>query len=184
MSSKLNIANPSQNENRMNVVNESWTKFKGTVQGFDSARQLAAGVALGMMIGLIPKDSLLPYAIALIALLSHANLLCVGVSAFVFTKLSPSLDIASHPLGSWLLNLNALESSLNWIHQWPIVPWLRLDNTVVTGSFLMGILLTIPVYAISHLLFKRFGSTVFSYLIRTRVARWFVGQPSHHLQKS
>lgn len=168
----------------MNFLNETWLKFKGTVRGFDTPRQLAMGVAFGMMIGLIPKDSLLPYAIGLIALLSHSNLLCVGISGFVFTKLSPSLDIASHPLGTWVLNLELLEPGLSWLYSWPVLPWMRLENTVVTGSFALGLLLSIPVFVISNLFFHRFGSTVFNYLAQTRVVCWLVGHSPHHLQKS
>lgn len=168
----------------MNFFNVTWLKFKGTVRGFDSPRQLALGIALGMLIGLIPKDSLLPYAIGLIAILSHSNLLCLGISAFVFTKLGPLLDGLSHPLGAWALNLSAIEPSLNWLYQWPLLPWMRLENTVVTGSFIVGLLSFIPVYLVSELFFRRLGSKTYNLLIQTRAVRWLVGQPAHHLQES
>ena len=142
------------------------------------------GIALGMMIGLIPKDSLIPYAIGLIALFTPANLLCVAISAVVFSWVGVLLDPVTHQFGTWILTLELLESTWSTLFQLPIVPWTRFENTVVMGSFCAGLILAIPVYALSKSCFEKFGSTVFKLFIQTRIARWIIGEPATHLQKS
>ena len=62
-----------------------WQRFLGTVSGMDSSEQLAAGVVLGMMIGMLPMDCLLPYLFLLVLLLSRANLLTAIGAAVAFS---------------------------------------------------------------------------------------------------
>ncbi len=162
----------------MNSLKAIWTSFKGTVKGFDTSRQLAVGVACGLVIGLIPKDSLLPYAIALIAILSRGNLLSMGVSGLVFSGLSPALDSVSHRLGIWLLTLDPLQSTWSALYQLPVVPWTRLENSVVTGSLLLGLISCVPIYLISFQFFERFGTPLAQRLLRNRVAIWLIGRPA------
>jgi uncharacterized protein (TIGR03546 family) len=168
----------------MNALNTIWSSFKGTIRGFDTSRQLALGVALGLLIGLLPKDSLLPYLIGLIAILSRANLLSLGVSGLCFSFLSPVLDPASHQLGHWLLTFSPLQSTWGWLYQLPVVPWTRFDNTVVTGSLLMGLMLCLPAYLLSFQFFERFGATLAKILMNSRLVTWLIGSPEPNPQKS
>jgi uncharacterized protein (TIGR03546 family) len=168
----------------MNFLKEIWNSFKRTVKGFDTPRQLALGVTFGMLIGLVPKDSLFPYALGIIAMLSTGNLLCVAVSAVAFSWLSPMLDPVSHQMGAWVLTFDPFESTWAALYQMPFVPWTRFDNTVVTGSLLLGLMLTVPVYSISFRCFEKFGSPIFKAVSSSRAARWLIGNPAPNPQKS
>ena len=168
----------------MNALKSIWNSFKGTVKGFDTSRQLALGVAIGLMIGLIPKDSLLPYAIALVGILSRANLLSLGLSAVVFSWASPLIDPVLHRLGHWALTYDSLQSTWTWLYQIPVIPWTRFDNTVVMGALLAGLALCIPVHFISRMLFEKFGSLIAKALLNTRLATWLIGDPAPNPQKS
>lgn len=168
----------------MKFLKTAWNSFRSTVRGFDSPRQLALGITLGMMVGLIPKDSLLPYAIGVIALLTTANILCIAFAAIGFGCLSPTLDPVSHQLGIWILTFEPMESTWSTLFQLPFVPWTRFENTVVMGSLCLGILLAIPIYLISFYCFAKFGSAIYFYFSKTRVARWLVGSTATHFQKS
>lgn len=168
----------------MNFLKTSWTTFLGTVKGFDSPHQLALGAAFGMCAGIIPKDSLFPYAIGMIALLTTANIVCIAMSALVVSWISPLLDPISHKIGTYVLTLDSLEPTWTALFQLPVMPWTRFENTVVTGSLCLGILLAVPVYSLSYYCFAKFGSAIFSYLSNTRVARWLVNNQSTHLQES
>jgi uncharacterized protein (TIGR03546 family) len=83
-----------------------------------------------------------------------------------------------------VLTFDPLETTWSAFYQLPIVPWTRLENTVVMGSLCLGLLLAIPIYSISFYCFAKFGSTIYSYLAKTRVVRWLVGNHATHLQKS
>ncbi|MFK7768996.1 MAG: TIGR03546 family protein [Mariniblastus sp.] len=169
----------------MTFISEIWQAFRSTVKGFDSSHQLAIGIVFGMAIGLIPKDSLLPYAIALIALLTNANLLCILFSAFLFSQISPVLDPISHLLGTWILTTEPLKSFWISLYEFPVLPWTRIENTVVMGTFVLGLLLALPAHTFCFHFFEKFGSRISELVLNNRVSRWIVGSPqTPHLQKS
>ncbi len=138
---------------------------------------------MGMMIGLLPKDSLFPYAILLMLLLSRANLLTAACSALFFGWISPLLDPISHTIGVRFLTFDPLESFFARLIQLPGVPWTRFDNSVVTGSLLLGLLIAIPVYVVSRKLFDTYGAAAFSLVRESRSARWLVGSTNPDLNK-
>ena len=94
----------------MHRLKSIWKVFQSSIRGVDSPHQLALGVALGMMIGLIPNESLLVYVIAAVAILTPANLLCLILSAVVFHFVGLAGDEIWHPIGYWLLSESSLES--------------------------------------------------------------------------
>ena len=93
----------------VNRITNVWLDFRGTISGFNSSRQLAAGVTLGMIVGLLPKDSLLTYVLALIVILSPANLLTAACSAVFFHLIAPVFFPLTHGIGIQLLTFDPLE---------------------------------------------------------------------------
>lgn len=170
----------------MKFLNDIWDAFASSVKGFDSPRQLALGLTLGLIIGLVPKDSLIPYVVLIFALLTNANLLLLIVAGLTSSLISPLLDPISHGLGMWVLTFDPLESFWVWCCQLPVVPWTRLENTVVMGSLTLGLLVAIPIYIIGFQFFQRFGEPFFNLIFQNRLARWFIGSPAHapNLQES
>jgi uncharacterized protein (TIGR03546 family) len=169
----------------MIFLNKAWISLKGTVKGFDSPRQLAMGVAFGMMIGLIPKDSLLPYMLTLIALLTPSNLACLGITGFAFHALGPKLDPVLQQIGNWFLSLDVLTPYWQQIFDYSISSWMRIENTVVMGAFLLGLAAFGPFFLISKFAFAKFGAKAHQFLAQTRLARWLVGSnQTPNLQKS
>lgn len=151
----------------MNAIQQSWTNFKGTVSGFDTPHQLALGMAFGVAVGLIPKDSLLPYAIAVIAILSTANLLCFAIAVIAAHVVSPALDHLTHLIGSWFLTFDPLEPFWVTLSELPLVPWTRFNNTVVMGTLILGILIAVPVYTMTRMVSRTAGRWIASRWQRT-----------------
>ena len=148
----------------MDAIQQSWTRFKGTVRGFDTPHQLGLGMALGVTVGLIPKDSLLPYAIGALAILSTANLLLFGIGMIAAHIVSPLLDHLTHVIGSWFLTFDPLEPVWSTLIEWPLIPWTRFNNTVVMGTLVLGVLLAVPVYTMTRMTSRAVG--------RWFAARW------------
>ncbi len=165
----------------VNRITSLWESFRNTVRGVDSPSQLAAGVAIGMIIGLLPKDSLLPYCLVVVLLLTRANLFSAGVAAMLFSFLAPILDPVSHMIGISVLTFAPLESTWTILIQLPIVPWTRFDNSVVMGSLILGLLTAYPLYRISRHFFYVYGNAVFTFWRNTGLARWLVGPPNSKL---
>ena len=156
-------------------MKDIWEIFKSSLRGFDSPSQLALGVAFGLVIGLLPKDSLLPYMIGVVAVLTNANLATLIVSGLVFSWAGLFLDPITHKTGLWVLTSDSLETFWARLYQFPIVPWTRFENTIVMGSLVVGLLFSIPIYAVSRQLFSRYGDTFFNLVFKNRFSSWLIG---------
>jgi len=141
----------------------------------DSPRQLAYGFALGMMIGLVPKGNLIALALALLLLVTRANLAAGGVAAVAFSWLGVWLDPLSHRLGLALLTKPSLQPTWAWLYDLPLMPWTGFHNTVVLGSLLVGLWLFYPSYRLSLLGFQRFQPPVAEWIARHQVTRILFG---------
>jgi len=140
----------------------------------DSARRMGLGVALGMMIGLIPKDSMFTYLIFLVLMISTGNLLCAFVSGFAFNWIGLTLDSFTHKLGGLILTNPQLESAWTWLYGLPLMPWTRFNNTVVMGSLVVALALFVPTFVASHWFFRGWGGAIQKRLQRNGLYRWLV----------
>lgn len=167
----------------MQFLTETWISFKATVRGFDTPHQLALGIALGIWIGLIPKDSALPYVLAALAILTPANLICLALGIAGGSLLSPQLDSVTHEMGLATLTYAPCEPMWAWIYSLPAGPWTRINNTVVMGTTELGLLMMGPVYLVSRKLIQWLATPLYRLLVNSSVARRFV--PSvNQLQES
>jgi uncharacterized protein (TIGR03546 family) len=129
--------------------------LRSAIKGQDTARQLAFGCALGMMLGLLPKGNLLALAISLIILCSRVNLSTAALCALGFSVLGVNLDALTHFLGQAVLTYEPIVPLWRALYVLPLVPWTSFNNTVVMGSLVLGILLFYPVYRLSLVICQR-----------------------------
>lgn len=140
------------------------------VAAADTPRQLALGLAIGMMIGLVPKGNLTAIALSMILLGTRVNLATGMLGALLFSWLSGWTDPLAHRIGNGLLNCEPLQPMLASLHNLPLVPWTAFDNTVVFGSLTLGIWLFWPVYHFGQLGFARAQPWIAEHLKRYYVA--------------
>ena len=159
----------------VNRITSLWESFYHTIRGIDSPGQLATGISIGMVIGLLPKDSLLPYCIIVLLLVTRANLLCAACAALVFSWLSPFLDPVSHTVGVSVLTFAPLEPVWALLIQMPVMPWTRFDNSIVMGSLVIGLLAAYPLYRISRHFIEVYGNAIYERWRGTRLAVWLIG---------
>ena len=120
----------------------------------NTPRQLAWGVALGMLIGLVPKDNLIAVALAALLFSLRVNLRAAMIAAFVCTWIGMLMDPFFNHIGYVILTFKPLESSLTNVYRWPYMPWTAFNNTVVMGSFVVGVLQLYPTYRFSRRYFE------------------------------
>ena len=169
----------------MTEANQSFlTIFRARIRGVDSPHRLALGIAFGLMIGLIPKDSLLPYAFVVLFLLTAANLLCGIVAGVAISFAETYLDPLTHAIGMWALNLEPLQSTWQWLYTLPVVGWTRFENSVVMGSLLVGLMLFLPVYWLSLKFFKSHHETLQRHLVNNPLANWLLDRSPQQRQES
>ena len=146
------------------------------IRGSDSPQQIAFGVALGLVIGLIPKDSLFAYLFCLFVFATSVNLLAASLSTLFFSWLGSFLDPISHQIGLFVLSLESLESTWIWLYQQPIIPWTRFNNTVVLGSLVVGLILLFPVYLSAKIIYLKCAPGVSRWFIRFWIYRQLLGR--------
>jgi uncharacterized protein (TIGR03546 family) len=135
-----------------------------------SPRRIAAGVALGMLIGLVPKDNLTAAALGVLLLALRVNLAAGMLSALVFLWVGLYFEPIMDRIGFALLTWPALEPWWSSLYRRPIVPWSDLNNTLVLGGLVLGLALFYPVYHVTSrclLLFsERWGGALTARLKR------------------
>ena len=136
-----------------------WTlKLIGTVRralaGRKYPHQLAWAVAFGTLLGVIPHGNLLALGVVLIVLSLKINHAMAGLTAVATTFLAVYLDPYSHQVGDYVLTHPGFRETATTAWQLPLVPWTDLNNTVVMGSFLIGVASLVPVFAVTYPMFR------------------------------
>lgn len=150
-------------------------QFAGAMLGNDSPRQLATGVTLGMMLGLVPKGNLIAVALGLLLFGLKVNRSAGLVSAMLFTAIGSATDGFTHKLGKDVLETAWLQSTFAAIYDLPLGPWIGFNNTVVIGSLLLAIYLSYPCYWFSLCAFEAWQPRAAGILRRYRVTRVLFG---------
>jgi uncharacterized protein (TIGR03546 family) len=135
----------------------------GALLAGDSPRQLAAGVALGMVVGLVPKGNLIALSLCVLVFSLRVNTSLALLAAVAFTWVGAALDPFASKLGMQVLTIASLQATYASVFNLPLGPWLGFNNTVVTGSLLIGIYLAYPVYWVSLIVCER---------LQPRLIRW------------
>lgn len=141
----------------------------------DSPKQLAWGFALGAMIGLIPKGNLLAIGLMTAVCACRVNLASVGLGAFVFSWIGVLTDPLTHRWGLHLLQQESLHSTWVYLYDLPVVPWTRFNNTVVLGSFLLGLMVVLPLFLVTYPVAKRWQPPLADRLRKYRLIKWLLG---------
>ena len=115
-----------------------------------SSSQLAAGFTLGMIVGLMPKGNLIALSLFVMLFSLRCNKGLALVAAVLFSCVATWTDPVAHKLGLAALSVEPFQASYASVFSLPLGPWLGFNNTVVTGSFLLGLYLAYPVYRLTR----------------------------------
>ncbi|MCA9086367.1 MAG: TIGR03546 family protein [Planctomycetaceae bacterium] len=137
--------------------------------------QLALGFALGVLVGLVPKGNLLAIALGIVLAASRANLGIAAATILVFSFISPWFDPASDYIGTWLLSLPSMQQTWTDLYNTPLMPWTSFNNSIVMGSFILGVLLLYPNYRLSRPVFEKYTQKLSVWSRRYRITRYLLG---------
>jgi uncharacterized protein (TIGR03546 family) len=132
--------------------------------------QIAAGFALGAVLGLTPLMSLHNLlALAALALLNvsfGAGLL----GMLLFTPVGFALDPLFDRMGQWLLSDTSMLRGLwTWLDHTPVLALANFDNTVVLGSVLGWLVLALPIFVLAHAGVIRYRDSVGAWVRNKRL---------------
>jgi uncharacterized protein (TIGR03546 family) len=122
--------------------------FVNILRAGQTPAQVAGGFALGSILGLSPMLTLQGALVWLILLVLDVNFSAAGVAMTIFSLLAFLLDPLFHLIGYQILvNVEPLKGIWTWLYNAPVAPLTRFNNTVVMGSFVVALVLSLPVYA-------------------------------------
>lgn len=141
----------------------------------DSPSQLALAICLAAMIGIIPLNTPLAIFLLFIVCLVRVNLSLFLMSWGLFTLIAYLIDPASHALGLYLLETPSLNNLWQTAYNTSFWRLLGFNNTVILGSSVLALLLSLPLFFISRLLIGQYRSHILRWVKQTRLANWLNG---------
>ena len=134
------------------------SSVRRAIAGRQYPHQMAWAVAFGLLLGVVPHGNLLAIGLLLVVLSLKINHALAGLTAIGATFVATKLDPYSHEVGNFVLTHPGLNESVTTAWQLPLVPWTDLNNTVVMGSFVIGVAALVPVFVITYPVFRIFAS--------------------------
>ncbi len=128
--------------------------LKRAISGCRDPRQLAWGLAFGVCIGLVPHGNLIAVLLLGLILCLKLNHALSALTAVATSFIAPLLDPITHAIGDRALSEPTLQSFARSGWDLPLIPWTELNNTVVLGSFILGLAALYPTYRMSHYFFQ------------------------------
>ena len=128
--------------------------LRRAIEGRKHPHQLAWAVALGLLLGVVPHGNLLAFALVILVLSLKINHAMAGLTAACVTFLAVKVDPYSHEIGDFVLTHPQLQQTAQTAWALPFIPWTDLNNTIVMGSFLIGLTAAVPVFLITYPIFR------------------------------
>ena len=123
-------------------------------------RQIAAGFAWGLLLGLIPAGNVFWITLFVVSFFfkhHHASkMLVLAIFKLISALTAPLMDT----VGWELLHIEALQPLFTTLYNMPIVPLTKFNNTLVAGGLASGIVLWLPVFFLITLLVPVYRSKV------------------------
>lgn len=122
--------------------------------------EIAHAVAIGMVLGFMPKNNVLWYILFVCFLFIRINKAAFLLTGAAVSLIIPFADPLFDTVGYALLNMSFMQNFYKGLFDIPFVSFTRLNNTVVAGSLVVSLILYIPVYIIIRfliLLWRKYG---------------------------
>jgi len=144
---------------------------------------IAAGVALGFVLGMSPILSLQAFLVFVVMFFLRVQIGAAFLSAAFFGFVAWAIDPVADSLGASVLATPALEGVFTSMYNMPLVPLTRFNNTVVMGSGLLAVALSPVVFLAAKALVEKYRQQVlarfkttkaFKTLTMTKFYKWYV----------
>jgi uncharacterized protein (TIGR03546 family) len=126
--------------------------------------QLSLGVCFGAILGLTPFLSLHNIVVIFLALIINVNIGITLVSGVLFAGIAYLLDPMFHQLGYSILRAEGLQGFWTMFFSCPVFVLGNLNNTIVMGSLVVSLLLSIPLFFIFNVFVEKYRVTFSKFL--------------------
>ncbi len=131
--------------------------------------QIAAGIAVGFVLGMTPILSLQGFLMIIFIFVFRVQAGAAFLAAFFFAFAGWLLDPVFHAIGSTVLEMEGLQGLLTAMYNMPLVPLTRFNNSIVMGAGVVTVAAMPFVYFISRALIVKYRETVVARVKQTKV---------------
>lgn len=143
------------------------------LQSENSPWQVAGGVAIGLFMGFSPFNGPQNYLLMLLLFFTNVNVASATLATALFSGVAALLDPVAHKLGySLLVSNESLTPFWTALYNLPIVPFTRFNNTVVLGSFVLALILVVPVVLLTRALLLYYRAHWRERVSKLGVVKW------------
>ncbi len=135
--------------------------------------QLSLALVFGMLSGFLPLFSLINILIILIIFSLNIPLGVYALFTLLFTMIGSLLDSTFAMVGYDLLTNSSLNSFWTTLYNFNPALWFNFNHTVTLGSFVIGLLLSIPLYFISKPIFSKYRTSFTKLSEKIKIFKWF-----------
>lgn len=132
--------------------------------------QLAAGIALGSILGLTPLLNLHNAVVFALIVLLNVSFPGGMLGWLLFVPVGFLLDPLFDWIGHTVLFTPSLTPFFTSLYNTPVVPLTNFNNTVVLGSLVVALLLFVPLFFAARWAVTRYRATIGE---RVRRSRWY-----------
>ena len=146
--------------------------------------QVAAGFALGSILGLTPLMNLHNAVVFGLIVLLNVSFPGAMIGWLLCIPIGFALDPLFHWLGAlFLMGIPALRPFWTWIYNTPVLALMNLTNTVVLGSLVASLALLTPLYLGSREGVVRYRATIGERVRRSRFYRAITASKAYNLYR-
>lgn len=135
--------------------------------------QISLGLALGMVMGFTPFVTLHNLLVLLLVLVFRVNVSAFLLGLALFSALAYTLDPQFHQLGLMLLQADELQELWTDFYNTAIGRLEHFNNTVVLGSFVVALLLFMPLLWLVNRLITHYRAHVPAWFKNSRLVTMF-----------
>ena len=132
--------------------------------------QLAAGIALGSILGLTPLLSLHNAIVFALIVVLNVSFPGAMLGWALFVPIGFLLDPLFDRLGHTLLFTPALTPFFTSLYNMPVVPLTNFNNTVTLGSLVFSVVFLLPLFFATRWAVTRYRATIGE---RVRQSKWY-----------
>ncbi|RLT11812.1 MAG: TIGR03546 family protein [Planctomycetota bacterium] len=137
--------------------------------------QMSYGLALGVLLGVVPKGNLLAVVLGFWIAATRVNLAITACAAVAATFASSWFDTPFDQIGGYVLNQPALREFWDAVYDTPMMPWTDFNNSIVMGSFICGVLLIWPVHRVSRPVFQKYSEKIARHIRHWWITKLLLG---------
>lgn len=139
--------------------------------------EIAAAMSFAFLLALIPGGNLLWIVLFGLTFFLKVNLAVEMGLLIVLKIVAPLADPALHSLGYAILTRPFLREFMTSVQNAPVLPFAKLNNTLVVGGLVLGLLLWVPLFFLFRFLVRRYRDGFLGAIRKTKAYKALLKLP-------